>query len=168
MFKKRKNKISPDEKYLIAYILRGSTSSLLNYMATHPYGMNAARKDIIKIKYWFSKCHPVVQNLIRKMVTKFEYFNIDTNLHYNFHDDDYIVYTTTDIDTGYWFRCYDIGCGQSDIKIAEDGILTNSSLEHKMFVYAIKSVSYIKENIVQIQKDQKTDQMKQQYMEVYK
>ncbi|SOK58954.1 hypothetical protein [Yersinia phage fHe-Yen9-03] len=166
MIKKRKNnKSSRDEPYLIAYILRGSTSSLLNYITSHPGGMDAARKDIIKIKYLFSKCHLVIQNLVRKMVTKFESFEIKQN-DWCF-DEEQIEYTIKDNDTGYWFFCEDIN-GNAEIKIAENGILSNNKIEHTMFVYAIKSVEYIKNNIVQIIKDQKTEQMKQQYIEVYK
>ena len=162
--KKKKNLIHKDEPYLIAHILRkeGSVSSLRHFIDTHPAGQDAARRDIIKMKYMYSKCSYVVQNIIRKMVTQFEKFCIQRIEFW--YDNAPEKFTVTDNDTGLWFKLSD---KKVKIAIPNDGILTTDQTEWTLFLYATKSVDYIKENIKEMQKSQLTEKMKQRYIDTY-
>lgn len=166
-FKPKAPKRSDDEPFLIAHVIRGSgsVSSLLHFVNNHPAGADAARKDIIKIKYWYSKCSPVVQNIVRKMVTSFEKFDVEEEEWRGLFNDDLTQhFKVTDRDTKLWFR---FDTSKPSIDIQNDGILSKDRNDWTIFVYATRSVLYIQKNIETMRKSQRTEQAKNQYLESY-
>lgn len=165
---KKKKKIHDDEPFLIAYILRNSRSvnSLLQYINSHPGGRDAARKDIIKIKYWYSKCSPVIKNIVRKMVTHFEYFQIEKDhLCEIFSDDMYEFFNIIDIENNLQFK---INTNEVKISISMDVVISTEIHDYTMFLYATRSVMYIKKNIKIMEKSKLMEDRKQEYINAYK
>lgn len=169
-FKKKTIKRHEDEPYLIAHVLRGSgsVSSLLHFISTHPGGEDAARRDIIKIKYWYSKCSPVVQNIVRKMVTDFESFDVETeNWRSRYYDSDESseYFEVRDRKTGLRFN---VNTDECKIKIPGGDELSKDIFDWTLFLDATRSVMYIKNNIDEMRKSQASERRKQNYMETYK
>lgn len=167
IFKKKKTKRHEDEPFLIAHVLRGSgsVSSLLRFVSTHPGGGDAARKDIIKIKYWYSKCSPVVQNIVRKMVKEFQKFDVEEDQWRSVFDDITQHFKITDTDTRLTFRVDSTSC---KIEIAGGNDLSRDPHDWTLFLYATRSVLYIKNNIDEMRKSQANERTKQNYVEAYK
>lgn len=169
LFKKKIQKRHEDEPFLIAHVLRGSgsVSSLLHFINTHPVSADAARKDIIKIKYWYSKCSPVVQNIVRKMVKEFECFEVEEDEPWRaiLTDDLTQRFKVTDKDTKLVFRVNSIEC---KIQIRGGNSLSTDSHDWTLFLYATRSVLYIQKNIDEMRKSQASERTKRSYMEMYK
>lgn len=167
-FSKKTPKRSDDESFLIAHIIRGSgsVSSLLHYIKNHPGGGDAAREDIIRIKYWYSKCTPVVKTIVRKMVTSFEYFSVEKDEFRGLFSDDTVEhFKVVDMDNSLWFRC---DSKNPVIEIENDGVLSSNRIDWIIFLYALRSVMYIKKNIAEMKKSQRTENTKTRYMESYR
>lgn len=167
-FKKKTTRRHDDEPFLIAHVLRGSgsVSSLLNFISTHPSGADVARKDIIKIKYWYSKCSPVVQNIVRKMVTEFQKFEIEDEEWRGIFSDDMVKhFKVIDNDTKLSFR---VNSGSCKIEISGGNDLSKDPHDWTIFLYATRSVLYIKNNIDEMRKSQARERTKMNYMETYK
>lgn len=163
MFKKRKSKkVSPNEKYLLAYMFKGSVVSLLRFIEEHPGGKDAARRDIIKIKYNLAKCHPVLRNLVIKMVKRYDCFKIDDSWY-----DEYKC-IITDNTNSLQFECQKVFGGDVYIKIIGGSILTNTYIEHQMLMYAIMCVHYVKDNIKALDEEQRAAKTKQRYIDAYR
>ncbi|AFC21598.1 hypothetical protein GAP32_148 [Cronobacter phage vB_CsaM_GAP32] len=168
LFKKKKAKRHDDESFLIAHILRGSgsVSSLLRYIKTHPESADAARSDIIKIKYWYSKCSPVVQNIVHKMVTKFELFDVENEDWRGLYTDELTQYfKVTDKETRLHFK---VNSGKEAIEIKGNQTLSTNNIDWIIFLYATRSVIYIKNNIEEMIKSQANERTKNNYIELYK
>lgn len=168
LFKKKTNKRHEDEPFLIAHVLRGSgsVSSLLHFISTHPGGADTARKDIIKIKYWYSKCSPVVQNIVRKMVKDFQKFDVEDEVWRGIIYDDMVQhFKIVDNDTKLTFR---VNSGSCKIEIYGGNDLSNDPYDWTLFLYATRSVLYIKNNIDEMRKSQARERTKMNYLETYK
>lgn len=158
-----------NEELLVAYIMRGSSSSLFHYINTHNISANEARNDIIRIKYLLSKCNSTVYNIIKKMVNEFDKFHIVEDSYYVFDDDDVSSYDVYDMEHGLSFFCYDgsIGHPRNISMGIANANLTTDIISHKMFVYAIKCTLYIKNNIKEFERDKENIELKEEYIKAY-
>ncbi|EBS4516747.1 hypothetical protein DQT32_04965 [Salmonella enterica subsp. enterica serovar Braenderup] len=172
---KRKKKINvldiyrSNEELLVAYIMRGSSSSLFHYINTHKISANEARNDILRIKYLLSKCNSTVYNIIKKMVNEFDKFNIEQEEHFVFSDDDVITYDVYDTEHNLNLFCYDADISHPrTICMGVGGAhLTTDIISHKMFVYAIKCALYIQNNIKEFERDKEDRELKEEYIKAY-
>lgn len=174
MFKRKKknnyeNIYRQDEELLIAYIIRGSASSLFQYINTHSISSDEARKDIIRIKYLLSKSNGIVYNIVKKMVTDFEKFKIEEDYHFVFSDDDVTTYDVYDREHGLNLFCYDGSIGHPcTISMGVGGAnLTTDIISHKVFMYAIKCTLYIQKNIKEFEREKVQQELKNEYIKAY-
>lgn len=159
-----------NEELLVAYIMRGSSSSLFHYINTHNISANEARNDIIRIKYLLSKCDRTVYNIIKKMVNEFDKFKIIQEEHYVlFDDDDVITYDVYDKEHNLNLFCYDATIGHPrTISMGVGGAnLTTDIISHKMFVYAVKCTLYIQNNIKEFEREKENRELKEEYIKAY-
>lgn len=160
----KKSKKHKDQQYLLAYVLRGSTTSLINYINTHPAGTNIARREIINLKYSLSKCTPLIRSLTTKMMMLPEKFDIDR--------DDVIMngqlieLKVWDKDTRVSFEVFE-NDELYHINTACGATMTSTSTDYNLFINAFYAILYIKKNIKKFEREQEHQKTKNKIIAAY-
>lgn len=162
----RKWKSHEEKEYLLAYLLKGSIASLINYINTHPKGKDAGRRDIVEMKYILSKCTPVIRNIIFKMFKEFDDFFVDYDITWDASDRRWIEYSAFDHSTQFKFRAYR-DSKDALIFLSDYTKISDSIHDHQMFIYAAIGSIFIKKNIKRFEEEQKQFKIKNKVIEAY-
>lgn len=160
----KKQKKHKDQQYLIAYVLRGSTASLIDYINTHPAGADVARREIVNLKYTLSKCTPVIRNFTLKMMKSPENFAID-------RDDvmmngDLIELKVRDRMTHHQLEIFE-NDNLHKVSTPCGATITSTVSDYNLFINAFYATQYIKRNIKKFEQEQEYQKTKAKVIEAY-
>lgn len=149
--------------YILAYLMKGSVASLNSYINEHPQGKDAARKDIIDIKYALSHCSNLVRTIIIKMYKQMETFDvwIDDML-----GEDYLYYKVHDKSTNYTFESHSYDSNHN-IELSDGTNISKLLVDYKMFIMAVIGIMYIKDNIEKFERERENQVMKSKVEAAY-
>lgn len=160
----KKLKKHKEQEYLLAYVTRGSSASLINYINTHPAGTDIARREIVNLKYSISKCTPLIRSFTTKMMKYPDRFDIDRDD--VMMDGKLIELKVQDKETRITFEVFE-NDEQSKINTSCGANMSSSSTDYNLFINAFYAIQYIKKNIRKFEQEQEHQKTKNKIIAAY-